>query len=107
MAIPAARRFSTKMPTDLDYFTFDFTSLIGTRTVVSGSAATYYNNAGVAGSPASSDLTQPVAANVVGNTVTAVLTGGTLNTDYIVEYTVTLSDGSYETRSAYLFVGQA
>lgn len=104
--MPIQYRFSPKYPDDESFFTYDFTTLMPPGITIASvdGVHVYYNVNGLAG--AAADITQPSPPNLTGNKVTAFLAGGTLNTDYIVSYSIIRSDGEDDTRSAFLFVGQ-
>jgi hypothetical protein len=99
-------RFDPKHPSDIDFFTWDWTAFlpIGVAIVSYSFVNVYYNVNGSVGGAA--DITQPSAPQLSGNLQTAMLAGGTLNTDYIVSFSITRSDGADDTRSAFLYVGQ-
>lgn len=91
MTIPLL--FSAKMPSDNLDFSLDFVKFLMPHELITSATVT--------ASPSGLSIASPTITKSV---VTAFIAGGTLNTSYVVSYSITTDGGRHETRSGILNV---
>ena len=90
-----------KDPADIAHYAYDFAPILGDDETIVGTPVV---TVAVKGSTDPSDLVVVGNPSVIGQTVTALLSGGSLSSTYVVTFAITTSEGQTFDRAGLLKV---